>query len=108
MPNELHFEIVPLSQVPLENAFTQSDITANRLEVLVDDGKICDVPSDILQRADALEIPGLPGGHKAWVTQQPGKFRLMLETCNGDAELMGEFPSLKDALHALARKLPAK
>jgi hypothetical protein len=108
MPNELHIEIVPLSQVPLENAFTQSDTTANGLEALIDDGKVRDISSDILQRADALEIPGLPGGHKAWVTQQPGKHRVVWETCNGDAELLGEFPTMKDAMHGLSSKLPTK
>ena len=108
MPNELHIEIVPLSQVPLENAFMQSDITANGIDVLIDDGKIHDIPSDIGQRADALEIPGLPGGHKAWVTQQPGKHRVVLETRDGYAELLGEFPTVKDAMLALLSKLPAK
>jgi hypothetical protein len=106
MPSGFKFEVVPLSQVPLENALPQSDIKVDSL-VAVSDGKIDDGSSDVLQREDALEIPGLPGGLKAWITQQPGKHRLVLETCHGDAELLGEYSSLKDAMHALSTKLRA-
>jgi|HubBroStandDraft_4_1064222.scaffolds.fasta_scaffold00859_17 hypothetical protein len=105
MPSEFKFEVVPLAQVPIENALTPSDVTVKDLEALsADDGKNHD-PSDVLKRADALEIPGLPRGHKAWITQQPGKHRVVLETRNGDAELLGEYSNLKDAMYALSTKL---
>jgi hypothetical protein len=107
MPSEFNFEVVPLSQVPIENALTQS---AKDLEALsVDDGKIHDGPLEgLMQGADALEVPGLPHGHKAWITQQSGKHRVVLETCDGYAELLGEFSSLKDAMYALSTKLRAR
>ncbi len=108
MPAEFKFEVVPLSQVPLESALISGDLTVNDLDALsVDDAKIPD-PSGVLQRAAALEIPGLPRGHKAWITQQPGKHRVVLEACDGDAELLGEYSSLKDAMYALSTKLRTK
>jgi hypothetical protein len=105
MPSEFNFEVVPLSQVPIENVLTSADITVRDLEALsVDDGKNSD-PSDVLQQEDALEIPGLPRGQKAWITQQLGKHRVVLESRDGDAELLGEYPTLKDAMYALSTKL---
>ncbi len=110
MPSGFNFEVVPLSQVPLENALIPGDLTVKDLEVLSvdDDAKIHDDPSNVVQGANALEIPGLPGGHKAWITQQPGKHRVVLETCDGDAELLGEYSSMKDAMYALSTKLRAR
>jgi hypothetical protein len=104
MPSEFYFEVVPLSQVPMENALTSTDMTVKYLESL----SVDDDPLEGLQQADALEIPGLPRGHKAWITQQPGKHRVVLESCDGDAELLGEYSTLKDAMYALSTKLRTK
>jgi hypothetical protein len=108
MPAEFKFEVVSLTQVPIENAPTPPDLTLKDLEALsADDAKNRDL-LDVLQPADALEIPGLPRGLKAWITQQPGQHRVVLETRNGDAELVGEYDTLKDAMYALSTKLRAR
>ena len=106
MPSEFNFEVVPLSQVPIENAFLPTDVTVMDVGTASVDGeKIHDDPLDGLKSADALEIAGLPRGHKAWITQQAGRHRLVLETCDGDGEFLGEYSTLKDAMYALSTKL---
>lgn len=55
--------------------------------------------------ATGYEVVGLPVGHKAWILQADGKWRLIREMPGGMAEWVGEYSNVDAALHILAEKL---
>ncbi len=102
MPNEFNVEIVSLSEVPPEVPPRASRIEVNGLTArFVDDGGM----GVLKQGAVGFEVIGLPPGHKAWIMQKDGKCQLALDVCGGEAEWLGEYPSVRDALQALLNKL---
>ena len=102
MPSEFKVEIVPVSEVPPEIPPKESGIEVNGLAAhFVDDGRVSDGRMGVLkQGAVSFEVSGLPRGYKAWITQQDGKCQLALDVRGGEAEWLGEYPSVRDALQS--------
>jgi hypothetical protein len=106
MPEEIEeitVEVVPITDVPPP----EPDHAVNGLEAwFVDDGKISDGSLGTLRSIEiAFEVRGLPQGQKAWIIQSTDKCQLVRELRDGEWEWMGEFPSARDALQALSKKL---
>lgn len=101
MRNEMNFQIVPLSEVPLP----EIDVKAKRPEAqVVNDGRTSLTDATSLE-STYFELSGLPPGHKAWIKQKDGKCHLVLEARDGESECLGEYASVQDALEFLSSKL---
>jgi hypothetical protein len=100
---EVRVEVVPISEVPPP----RPDHAVNGLEAwFVDDGKISDGSLGRLRSIEiAFEVRGLPQGQKAWIVQSTDKCELVREVRDGEWEWLGEFPSVRDALLVLSKKL---
>lgn len=103
MPEELKFEVVPLSEVPAP----KPDHAVNGLEAwFIDDAKISNGSLGKLRSIEiAFEVRGMPRGQEAWIIESTDRCQLVREVRDGDWEWLGEFPRVRDALQALSKKL---
>ena len=90
MPEELKFEVVPLSEVPAP----KPDQAVNGLEAwFIDDAKISNGSLGKLRSIEiAFEVRGMPRGQEAWIIESTDRCQLVREVRDGDWEWLGKFP----------------
>lgn len=55
--------------------------------------------------ATVFEVRGLRPGYKAWIVQEKDACQLMHEPRSAEAEWLGEYSSIENALRALSNKI---
>ena len=103
MSIRLSFEIVPISEVPAVESVTN---LGGHAPTQTEDTKVSAGSSGTPEEeAVGYTVRGLPRGQKAWIKQEHGKYQALVEGRGGSTELMGEYPSMEEALQALSDKL---
>lgn len=102
MPNQFRFEVVPVSEVPPP----ASSIKVNGLEAVpVEEGQVfAGSVGTLKQGAVGYEVRGFASAGKVWIIKEQGKCQLLREVHCDEAEWLGEFGSVEEALRALTSK----
>jgi hypothetical protein len=102
VPHQFRFEVIPLSEAPSP----LGRVKVGGLEAVPLETPQVFAGSVAALNAGAVgyEVRGVLPGNKTWIVEEAGKCQLMREIHCDESEWLGEFPTVDEALKALARK----